>query len=318
MLSHVLYFQLYGVALLSHHDGHGRNHRGCDGLQGALLGELATTLIAAHENPKEHDRAVHAQADMHRVEERGNGASSTASGEAAGDDQRDQFDEHVISRLAVVNQRLRQRHGDATIDEASLQIGGYLGEGSYGSVHLCKTPDGSPYVMKRVRMQKQKSIQEIDTIVDEVGNHARLFHSHIVRLHSVFMSRGNGGHGCDPTDGGRVLSIVLEFAAGGTLHDRVEDARRSSGKRLSTRLVEVWLGQLSSALSYMHKKKVLHRDLSSPNILMRDNGDLLIGDLGVSKKTGASTITLADASGARLPTTPLRLQSARRSTCRPK
>ena len=217
--------------------------------KGALLGELTTTLIAAHENPKEHNRAVHAQADMHRVEERANGDSSTAFGEAAGDDQCDQFDEHVISRLAVVNQRLRQRHGDVTIDEASLKIGGYLGEGSYGSVHLCKTADGSPYVVKRVRIQKQKSIQEIDTIVDEVGNHARLFHSHIVRLHSVFMSRGNGGH-----DGGRVLSIVLEYAAGGTLHDRVEDARRSSGKRLSTRLVEVWLGQLSSALSYMHKK----------------------------------------------------------------
>ena len=37
---------------------------------------------------------------------------------------------------------------------------------------------------------------------------------------------------------------------------------------------------------------MLHRDLSSPNIFIHDNGDLVVGDLGVSKKTGATTFTL--------------------------
>jgi hypothetical protein len=38
--------------------------------------------------------------------------------------------------------------------------------------------------------------------------------------------------------------------------------------------------------------QVMHRDLSSANIFLRANGDVLVGDLGVSKKIGAGTISI--------------------------
>lgn len=40
--------------------------------------------------------------------------------------------------------------------------------------------------------------------------------------------------------------------------------------------------QVAKALQVMHKRNVLHRDLKSNNILCKANGDVKVGDLGLS------------------------------------
>ena len=60
--------------------------------------------------------------------------------------------------------------------------------------------------------------------------------------------------------------------------------------RLSSEVVSVWLAQLGTAVAFMHEHKVLHRDLSASNIFLRSpptartRGDLVVGDLGFSKR----------------------------------
>ena len=77
-------------------------------------------------------------------------------------------------------------------------------------------------------------------------------HPHIVRFLGAFMQSG-----AEPA-----LCILLEFAAGGTLHQDIR-RQRKTGQSYKTDDVIVWMTQLVTAVSYMHGRNVLHRDLSS-------------------------------------------------------
>ena len=44
-----------------------------------------------------------------------------------------------------------------------------------------------------------------------------------------------------------------------------------------------WFVQLCMSLEYIHKRKILHRDLKSQNIFLTTQGKIKIGDFGISK-----------------------------------
>jgi len=77
-------------------------------------------------------------------------------------------------------------------------------------------------------------------------------HPHIVRFLGAFMQRGAEA----------ALCILLEFAAGGTLREDIR-RQRKTGRSYESDNVITWMTQLVTAVSYMHGRNVLHRDLSS-------------------------------------------------------
>ena len=77
-------------------------------------------------------------------------------------------------------------------------------------------------------------------------------HPHIVRFLGAFMQSG-----AEPA-----LCILLEFAAGGTLREDIR-RQRETGRSYDSDDVIMWMTQLVTAVSYMHGRNVLHRDLSS-------------------------------------------------------
>ena len=85
-----------------------------------------------------------------------------------------------------------------------------------------------------------------------MSNAAALSHPHIIRFLGAYIQSGYE----------RFLCILLEFAAGGTLEEDVQRQHRL-GRSYDSGVVVLWLTQLAMALSYMHGKRVLHRDLSS-------------------------------------------------------
>ena len=63
------------------------------------------------------------------------------------------------------------------------------------------------------------------------------------------------------------------------MHNMIEEAGE---KKFSEKQILDWIIQIGLALYYMHERRVLHRDVKTQNIFLK-NGQALLGDLGVAK-----------------------------------
>ena len=96
------------------------------------------------------------------------------------------------------------------------------------------------------------------------------------------------------------LTVLMEYAAGGSLKDRLE-SHRSANSPFEPITVATWLAQLGSAVAYIHSEDVLHRDLSASNVFLTHtdtaSAAIKIGDFGLSREgtkigTGAFGTTM--------------------------
>lgn len=128
------------------------------------------------------------------------------------------------------------------------------------------------YAMKRISIEdNQTNIKEIE-IMKEVN------HSHIIQLKEYFIDKNN-------------LYIVMEYAEGGDLSSFIK-----SKTLLSEEILTKYIVQIADALSYLHFKKIIHRDIKPQNIfLSKDKKNVKLGDFGISKKL-KNTLDLAETS----------------------
>ncbi len=82
--------------------------------------------------------------------------------------------------------------------------------------------------------------------------------------------------------------IVLEYAAGGSLADRL----RTSGALPPAEAVRI-VAQLAGTLSRLHARGIVHRDVKPSNVLFTARGELRLADFGVAARIG-SRGTLGD------------------------
>ncbi|XP_018412817.1 PREDICTED: uncharacterized protein LOC108787703 [Nanorana parkeri] len=75
--------------------------------------------------------------------------------------------------------------------------------------------------------------------------------------------------------------IVTEYCEGGDLHYELHQ-QRDKGLEISEGHVMEWFIQLLLGVNYLHERLVMHRDLKTKNIFLK-NGTLKIGDFGVSR-----------------------------------
>ncbi|XP_056381988.1 serine/threonine-protein kinase Nek11-like isoform X2 [Hyla sarda] len=75
--------------------------------------------------------------------------------------------------------------------------------------------------------------------------------------------------------------IVTEYCEGGDLHCYLQQ-QKDKGENLTEGHVMEWLIQLLLGVNYLHERLVMHRDLKTRNIFLK-NGTLKIGDFGVSR-----------------------------------
>ena len=71
--------------------------------------------------------------------------------------------------------------------------------------------------------------------------------------------------------------IVMEYVAGGTLHDLLLSRRPTRAEALDI------IGRLADALAYAHARDVIHRDFKPRNVLLREDGSPVLSDFGVAK-----------------------------------
>ena len=69
-------------------------------------------------------------------------------------------------------------------------------------------------------------------------------------------------------------------AAGGDLNRRLIER---GGQPFPEEHILTWLVELCSAMHYVHKKKVLHRDLKLQNIFLSSMSSVRLGDFGIAR-----------------------------------
>lgn len=94
----------------------------------------------------------------------------------------------------------------------------------------------------------------------------RLRHPHIMPILDL---------GLSPND---LPFLVMEYAAGGTLH-----YRHPRGTKLSGETIVAYVQQIASALQYAHDHRIVHRDVKPENILVSSSGAILLSDFGIAK-----------------------------------
>ncbi|KAJ7538356.1 hypothetical protein O6H91_11G044700 [Diphasiastrum complanatum] len=139
-----------------------------------------------------------------------------------------------------------------------------IGSGNFGVARLLRDKKTKELVAVKY-IERGAKIDE--NVQREIINHRSLRHPNIVRFKEVMLT---------PTH----LAIVMEYAAGGELFERICNAGRFSEDE-----ARFFFQQLISGVSYCHSMQICHRDLKLENTLLDGSPAprLKICDFGYSK-----------------------------------
>ncbi|XP_071920193.1 probable leucine-rich repeat receptor-like protein kinase At1g68400 [Coffea arabica] len=157
--------------------------------------------------------------------------------------------------------------GFAKVEDLLTASAEMLGKGSVGTTYRVVMDGGDVVVVKRVR-EKVKKMKDVDGFLREIGG---LRHPNIVSLRAYYSSREE-------------LLLVYDFLQAGSLHNLLHGNRGPGRTPLDwpTRL-KFALGS-AGGLAFLHcytKAKLFHGHLTSANILIDNQGNACISDIGV-------------------------------------
>ncbi|XP_078210366.1 serine/threonine-protein kinase Nek11 isoform X2 [Callithrix jacchus] len=146
-----------------------------------------------------------------------------------------------------------------------------LGSGSFGTVYLVS--DKKAKQGEELKVLKEISVGELNPNETVQANLeaqllSKLDHPAIVKFHASFVEQDN-------------FCIITEYCEGRDLDYKIQEYKEA-GKLFPENQIIEWFIQLLLGVDYMHERRILHRDLKSKNVFLKNNL-LKIGDFGVSR-----------------------------------
>lgn len=112
-----------------------------------------------------------------------------------------------------------------------------------------------------------------------------LSHANIVKYIEAWWTPEKSSSG----SGAGRLSLIMEHAEDGDLHTPRRAAQRQ-GQPLEEALLARWMRQVLEAISYIQSRGIVHRDLKTSNVFLKDSwATALVGDFGISSVLAQST-----------------------------
>ena len=157
-----------------------------------------------------------------------------------------------------------------------------IGKGSFGVVSKIKRKsDGRVLVWKELNYGKMNE-KEKQQLVSEVNILRELHHPNIVRYYDRIIDKEQ-----------TKIYIVMEFCERGDMAQLIKKMRRDKEFASEEKVWRV-LAQISAALFACHRKKegsrVMHRDLKPGNVFFDSNGNVKLGDFGLSRMMGDESV----------------------------
>ncbi|KAL8481721.1 hypothetical protein ACS0TY_028025 [Phlomoides rotata] len=186
------------------------------------------------------------------------------------------------------NQRLKEVW---EIDPMKLEIRYLVAQGTYGTVYR-GTYNGQDVAVKLLDWGEDGMASAAETAAlrasfkQEVSVWQKLDHPNVTRFVGASMGTSQLKiPSKNPTDGytnypSRACCVLVEFLSGGTLKNHLFKNRK---KKLPFKVVIQLALDLARGLSYLHSKKIVHRDVKAENMLLDTHRTLKIADFGVAR-----------------------------------
>ncbi|XP_031112820.1 serine/threonine-protein kinase STY13-like [Ipomoea triloba] len=195
----------------------------------------------------------------------------------------------VLSRNLENPNRVPQE--DWEIDPSKLEIRYLVAQGTYGTVYRA-TYDSKDVAVKLLDWGEDGMATAAETATlrasfrQEVAVWHKLDHPNVTKFVGASMGTSNLKiPSKNPSEGyttipSRACCVVVEFLPGGTLKKFLYKNRK---KKLAFKIVIQLALDLSRGLSYLHSKKIVHRDVKAENMLLDTDRTLKIADFGVAR-----------------------------------
>jgi cell division cycle 2-like len=167
---------------------------------------------------------------------------------------------------------------------------GYISKGTFGIVNKARCKDTSEiFAIKQMKIETSTMKEGIPmTILRECNILFSLNHPNIIKLKEVCKNDDDDSNTSSTTSISGKVYLVMEYAGEDLrtiLKQRVNKKGYSIQKfALSAELKNI-MAQILSATAYLHKHRILHRDLKTSNILYnQENRFIKLCDFGSSRK----------------------------------
>lgn len=167
--------------------------------------------------------------------------------------------------VAIIEEKIANIMGDPLIKRYAK--GKFLGKGGFAKCYeFTNLETEKVLAAKIIPKASLKKSRHRQKLLSEIKIHRSLSHPFIVKFEHVFEDNEN-------------VYILLEMCTNQTLNDLCK--RR---KRLTEFETQYYIYQMVSALKYLHKNRVIHRDLKLGNLFLSDKLEIKLGDFGLAAK----------------------------------
>lgn len=156
-----------------------------------------------------------------------------------------------------------------------------LGCGDIGSVHLSELSGTRCYfamkVMDKNSLASRKKLLRAQTEREILQS---LDHPFLPTLYTHFETE-------------KFSCLVMEFCPGGDLHTL---RQRQPGKHFSEQAVKFYVAEVLLAMEYLHMLGIIYRDLKPENVLVREDGHIMLSDFDLSLRCAVSPTLIKSSS----------------------
>ena len=157
---------------------------------------------------------------------------------------------------------------------------GMLGEGAGGSVAKCRLRKNSSQVFALKTINTLNTDPEFQKqLFRELEFNKSFKSNYIVTYYGMFNDTLNGS-----------IYIAMEYMGGQSL-DTIYKSLLSRGGRIGEKILGKIAESVLRGLSYLHERKIIHRDIKPQNILLNEEGEVKLCDFGVSGEAVNSLAT---------------------------
>lgn len=154
--------------------------------------------------------------------------------------------------------------------DGCYRVTGRIGQGQFGTVYRCQDLNLQRDVALKLLHVAEAGAASFESAIGEARKLATLNHPHVVQVYRLGMHDG-------------APFIAMECIEGATLRALIPGTSRPLKDNLQS------MRQVASGLHAIHSMGLIHRDLSTNNIMITTSGVAKILDLGLARDSGMTT-----------------------------